>query len=57
MSNLTNDRDIKTQKLSKILNECQFTINIAINKKLSHLGHKCSIATTLVMIIYSINMI
>ena len=43
MSNLTNDRDI--------LNECQFTINIAINNKLGHLGPKLITTTTLIMTI------
>ena len=51
MSNLTNDRDIKRIKLYKILKESQFTINIVINNKLGHLGHKNIITTTLIMII------
>ena len=42
----------KTQKLTKIQNECQFT---AINNKLDYLGHKLIITTTLIMIINSIN--
>ena len=36
MSNLTNDRDTE----NKILNDCQFTINIAINNELGHLDLK-----------------
>ena len=51
MSNITNDSIKKILKLSKILNEYQFTINNAINNKLDHLSHK---VTTLIMIINSI---
>ena len=51
MSNSTNDRDTKTQKLTKILNECQFIINIGINNKLGHLGHKPNITTTLIILL------
>ena len=39
MSNLTNDRDTET----KILNDCQFTINLAINRSFRlqtyHISH------------------